>query len=99
MPSQEPASPLAAKSQREELYLFHPSESPDEFFGPLPYLIHPPSRMSSSTSWRRYREETLLPLIASNPDDQNLPLFLACAEEVLSWRAQIEPSERFWKRD
>jgi hypothetical protein len=45
--------------------------------GPLPYLIHPPSRMSSSAAWVRFRDETLRPLIAARPDDVDLPRFLA----------------------
>jgi hypothetical protein len=81
------------------MYLAHPDESPAELSGPLPYLIHPPSRMSSSAAWVRFRDETLWPLIAARPDDVDLLRFLACADAVLSWRALVEPSARFWKAD
>lgn len=84
---------------RSELYLAHPDETPAELSGPLPYLIYPPSRLSSSAAWMRFLDETLRPLIAARPDDVDLPRFLACAEAVLSWRAQVAPSARFWKPD
>lgn len=83
---------------REALYLAHPDEAPEPS-RPLPYLIHPPSRLSSSAIWRRYRDETLRPLVAATPDDVDLPRFLACADTVLAWREQVEPSARFWKPD
>jgi hypothetical protein len=92
---------LAAMNDREEqarLLLLHPAESP-EVVGLLPYLIHPPGRLSSSAAWVRFRDETLLPLIAARPDDVNLPRFLAQCEAVLSWRASIPPASRFWKAD
>ena len=81
-----------------QLYLQHPEESP-ELIGVLPYLIHPPSRLSSTASWISFRDKTLLPMIAGRPDDPNLPNFLRQVEEVLAWRAQVSPQERFWKKD
>lgn len=80
------------------LYAAHPDEAPEPS-RPLPYLIDPPSRLSSSSAWRRYRDETLRPLIASMPDDVDLPRFLACADAVLAWRSHVAPSDRFWKAD
>lgn len=76
----------------------HPDESP-EIDGILPYLIHPPSRLSSTASWRRFRDGTLLPLIAERPDDPFLPQFLAQTEVVLAWRAALPPEQCFWKAD
>jgi hypothetical protein len=80
------------------LYEAHPDESP-EIAGILPYLIHPPGRLSSTASWRRFRDRTLLPLIAARPDDQFLPKFLAQTEAVLAWRAALPPEQRFWQAD
>lgn len=80
------------------LYQDHPDECP-EIAGVLPYLIHPPSRLSSTASWLRFRDRTLLPLIAERPDDQFLPQFLAQTEAVLAWRAALPPEQRFWKAD
>lgn len=80
------------------LYQEHPDECP-EIDGILPYLIHPPSRFASTVRWRRFRDRTLLPLIAAMPDDHFLPQFLAQAEAVLAWRAALPPEQRFWKAD
>lgn len=80
------------------LMLEHPDECP-EIDGVLPYLIYPPSRLSSTARWLRFRDGTLLPLIAERPDDQFLPQFLAQTEAVLAWRAALPPEQRFWKAD
>ena len=80
------------------LYLQHPNECP-ELIGVLPYLIHPPGRLSSTSAWERFRDKTLLPLIAAEPDDPNLPNFLKQAEAILAWRATIAEQDRFWKAD
>jgi len=55
--------------------------------------------LSPTASWISYRDKTLLPLIQENPDDPNLPNYLAQAEKVLVWRATIPPEDRFWKAD
>ncbi|MCC6716317.1 MAG: hypothetical protein IT555_00370 [Acetobacteraceae bacterium] len=83
---------------RVRLYEEHPDESPELSEAP-PWLIHPPSRLSSTASWRRFRDGTLLPLIAARPDDEFLPQFLAQTEAVLAWRAALSPEQRFWKAD
>lgn len=81
-----------------QLLLQHPDESP-EITGTLPYLLEPPRRLSSTSRWLRFREETLLPLIAERPDDPHLSHFLQQAEAVLAWRAAVPPDRRFWKAD
>jgi hypothetical protein len=76
----------------------HPDECP-ELVGVLPFLIHPPSRFAASSVWVRFRELTVLPMLAHRPDDPNLPRFLAQIDQVLSWRASVAPELRFWKPD
>ena len=93
--------PISKKScnrqARKRLLLQHPEECP-ELIGVLPYLIHPPSRLSSTASWVSFRDK-LLPMIREDPDDPNLPNFLKQVEAILAWRARISPEERFWKAD
>jgi hypothetical protein len=92
------AEPQFGAERKAQLYLQHPDETP-ELTGVLPYLIHPPSRLSSTASWISFRDRTLLPMMRQKPDDQNLPNFLKQVEAVLAWRAGISPEERFWKKD
>src|SRR3954462_10759851 len=80
------------------LYLQHPEESP-ELIGVLPYLIHPPSKLSSTASWISFRDKTILPMMQHRPNDKNLPNFLKQVETILTWRASISPENRFWKAD
>jgi hypothetical protein len=56
------AAHATANDRKAQLYLQHPDESP-ELIGVLPYLIHPPSRLSSSRAWKFFRDKTLLPMI------------------------------------
>jgi len=42
------------------LYLQHPDETP-ELIGVLPYLIHPPGRLSSTAAWERFRDKHCCP--------------------------------------
>jgi hypothetical protein len=58
----------SGRERKAQLYLQHPEESPVELIGVLPYLIHPPGRLSPTASWISYRDKTLLPLIQENPD-------------------------------
>lgn len=81
-----------------QVLLEHPDESP-ETVGSLPYLIHPPGKLSSTARWVEFRDRTLRPLIASRPDDPNLPRFLEQTEKILAWRATIAPERRIWKAD
>lgn len=80
------------------LYLWHPEPCP-ELSEPLPYLIDPPGRLSSSAAWRRFRDLTLRPLIEASPDDRHLPRFMERANAVLVWRETVPPALRFWKPD
>ncbi len=90
---------IAAKAtERAALYLRHPDECPP-LIGVLPYLIHPPSRLSSAAAWAAFRDRTLLPMMRSRPDDPNLPNFLAQVEAILAWRSFVRPEHRFWKPD
>ena len=84
--------------EKATLYLQHPDECP-ELTEALPYLIHPPGKLSATASWVRFRDKTLLPLIASTPEDRHLPQFLRQAEAVIAWRASIPVDQRFWKPD
>ncbi len=92
------AAPRSGRERQAQLLLQHPDESP-EVDGILPYLIHPPSRLSTTASWISFRDRTLIPLIQQRPDDPNLPKFLQQAEAVLAWRATVPPEDRFWKAD
>jgi hypothetical protein len=87
----------AAQKRKAQLYLQHPEGSPDELIGTPDYLMHPPSKLSSTASWEAFRDKTLLPMIEHRPDDPNLPNYLKQVEEVLAWRATISPADRFWK--
>lgn len=91
------ATPSGA-DRKAALYLQHPEETP-ELPAPMPYLIHPPSKLSSTSSWISFREKTLLPLMQQMPDDRNLPVLLKQVEIILAWRATIAPDDRFWKAD
>jgi hypothetical protein len=82
--------------RKARLYLEHPDESP-ELIGTLPYLIHPPGKLSATASWLRFRDKTLLPMIERRPDDPNLPNFLTQVESILAWRATVPAENRFWK--
>jgi hypothetical protein len=88
---------LAANRERKaRLYLEHPDESP-EIVGTLPYLIHPPGKLSATESWCHFRDKTLLPMIDHRPGDPNLPNFLTQVESILAWRAKVPAEHRFWK--
>lgn len=75
------------------MYLHHPDGSPQPV-APMEYLLHPPSRLSSTASWISYRDKTLPPLMR-----ERLPNYLAQAEKVLAWRAEVPSEDRFWKPD
>ena len=38
-------------------------------------------------------------MMRADPDDPNLPNFLAQIETILAWRAAVPPERRFWKAD
>ena len=86
-----------AYARKARLFLEHPDECP-QLIGPLTYLIHPPGRLSSTQSWVRFRDKTLLPMIEHRPDDPNLPNFMRQAEAVLAWRATVRAEDRFWRQ-
>lgn len=76
----------------------HPDECP-EGLGLLPFLIHPPSRMSATSAWIRFRDRTLRPLRAENPTDPAFGMFLEQVAAILAFRESVPPEERFWKAD
>lgn len=90
--------PTPEQERKAQLLLEHPDESPEPI-GILPYLIHPPSRMSSTARWVKFKDRTLVPLIRSMPEDPNLPRFLEQVETILAWRATVPAQDRFWKAD
>ena len=87
---------LPPRERKALLFLEHPDESPD-LIEPLPYLIHPPGKLSATESWIRFRDKTLLPMMEHRPDDPNLPNFLRQVEAILAWRSTVAPEDRFWK--
>jgi len=78
-----------------ELLFAHPSGVPADL-GRLTYLIEVPGYMSSTARWVSFRELTLLPLIAHDPENPHWPLFLKAADDVLAWREAVPPHLRFW---
>lgn len=86
----------ADRERKARLYFEHPDECL-KFVGTLPYLIHPPSKLSATASWIRFRDKTPLPVIGLMPDDPNLPNFLTQAERILAWRETAPAQDRFWK--
>ena len=87
---------LLDRERKARLYLEHPDESP-KMVGILPYLIHPPGKLSATASWLRFRDKTLLPMMERRPDDPNLRNFLTQVERILGWRAAVPAEDRFWK--
>jgi hypothetical protein len=90
---------LDLRGSKGELYLQHPHGTPDDLIGRLPYLIHPPSALSSTAAWIRFRDETLYPMMWHRPDDLNLSKFLRQVDAVLVWRAAVSSEDRFWRAD
>jgi hypothetical protein len=92
------AAEMNSRERKCALYLQHPDECP-ELIGALPYLIHPPSKLSATARWVAFRDKTLLPLLAAEPDDPNLPNFLKKAEAILAWRSTVPEEDRLWRAD
>ena len=88
----------SSQERKARLYLQHPDECP-QVVGVLPYLIHPPGKLSASAAWERFRDDTLLPMMQQRPDDPNLAAFVRQVETVLQWRARTPPQDRFWRED
>lgn len=84
------------RERKARLILAHPDECP-AIIGTLPYLIHPPGKLSATASWNAFRDMTLLPMMQARPDDPNLPSFLKQVETILAWRATVPAEDRFWK--
>lgn len=84
--------------ERAQLYLQHPDPCPD-IAEPLPYLLDPPGRLSRTSSWLRFRDDTLRPLLRDRLHDRHLAAFLQQAEAVLAWRAGLRPAQRFWRAE
>jgi hypothetical protein len=49
-----------ARERKAQLYLQHPEESPD-LIGVLPYLIHPPSKLSSTAAGYAFATKLFCP--------------------------------------
>ena len=88
----------AANARKAQCYLQHPEENPEPI-GVLPYLIHPPSRVSPAAAWLAFRNRTLFPMSRPAPQDPDLPGFPKQGEAILAWRAAVSPEDRFWKAD
>jgi hypothetical protein len=74
----------------------HPPTVPDDI-GKLHYLINVPVQCAPSSSFVRFRELTLVPLMRDYPDNPDWPKFFRCVEAVLAWRATIPAKDRFWQ--
>jgi hypothetical protein len=83
--------------KRAAMLASHPEPVPDDLVGPLPYLVHPPGKLSSTDRWISFRDKTLRPMMLMHPDDRNLPKFLRRAEEILAWREAVPREWQVWK--
>ena len=90
-----PLHQLTGSDRVMKLWALHPETSP-EISEPLPYLIHPPSQWATTEQHERFHK-MLVELIAYRPEDAHYPLFLACSERVLAWRATLAPEDRYWE--
>jgi len=68
-----------------ENFLQHPEA---EFVRPSG-LIHPPTQLSSTAAWMKFRDKTLLPL---KEDVKQV-------EIILAWREHVPHEYRFWRAD
>lgn len=80
--------PAMTADERAHLHLQHPDPCP-VIAGDLPYPIDPPAKLCRTSSWLRYRDETLLALLRDRPDDSHSPRLPQQAESVLAWRAGL----------
>ena len=85
-------------AEKANLYLQHPDEDPEPV-GVRNYLIHPPSKLSSTAAWIKFRDNTLLPLNRDRPEDSNIQNFLIQVAIILAWRAGVAQEDRFWRAD
>lgn len=88
----------AACARKIAAFLAHPDDGPDvPFTGD--YLIHPPSRLSATSRWIRFRDRTVIPLLDDRPGDLWLRAMARQIEKIIAWRATQPPEDRFWKAD
>ena len=80
------------------LYMLHPAECPD-ITEPLPYLIHPPSKLGATSRWLDFRDRTLIPMREMRPDDRFLAALAEQIERIIDWRDKVPTEARFWKAD
>ena len=80
--------------------LQHPCPAPDpgRLHRPIGLLIEPPGRLSSTRSWRQFRDEMVL-LLRARPSDPTVPLYLDAADTIIAWRDTVPPEGRFWAED
>jgi hypothetical protein len=90
-----PLDQLTGEDRMVKLWSLHPDTSP-EIREPLPYLIDPPSQWARTVLFERFRRD-LVRGIAADPAEPFLPLFLACVDRVLAWRATVAPADRYWE--
>ena len=84
--------------EKADLYLRHPEDEPEPV-GVRNYLIHPPSKLSSTAAWMDFRDKTLLPLNRDRPEDVNIQNFLNQVKVILAWREDVPHEYRFWRAD
>jgi hypothetical protein len=85
-------------TEKANLYLQHPEEDPEPV-GVRNYLIHPPSKLSSTARWIEFRDKTLLPLNRDRPEDVYIQNFLNQVAIILAWRDGVPQEDRFWRAD
>ena len=76
----------------------HPEPTPDDLTWPLPFLIHPPDKLSSTERWIAFRDKTLKPMMLMHLIDANLPKILRQTEPILAWRATVPHEWQVWKQ-
>jgi hypothetical protein len=84
--------------EKADLYLRHPEDEPEPV-GVRNYLIHPPSKLSSTASWMKFRDKTLLPLNRDRPEDVHIQNYLNQVAVILAWREVVPPADKFWRAD
>lgn len=88
----------AALPRKWQLHFQQPSGVPDQYPGPVRYLIENPGNLAATAKWKRFRD-FLAARAIGEPDDPNFPVMVKAADELLAWRAGIAPEDHFWKPD
>jgi hypothetical protein len=89
-----PLEQLTGEERMVKLWEEHPDTYPkDDNF---PGLIDPPSQWATTEQHERFRK-SMAEAVAASPENPHYPLYLACSERVLAWRATLAPADRYWE--